>query len=474
MGPWRVVMMAQLLAGIWTASVLPPTLGASVPSGALAPVRGKGSCLTSRSPPSPCLEVRAMRGPGRPAFSPDGRNAYVPASGSKSVVVLRRKGAQLVQAPGAAGCLQASAKRGCRASPNLIGPATDAAVSPDGHHVYVLAWRSIAAYVRNASTGALTPVSGTGGCLSVDGRGGCAPFRGVVGRLPLLDGSLVIARDGRTVYASSVTGSILVLRRDRVTGTLEQLRGERGCIADRIAGCAQGPVDADAATLAMSANDRAVYAFGIFHYGSFARDRHTGALGHFTPGHLRSLTAVDALAVAPDGRDVYAYSYGVITTLKPDVHSGALRQQSGAQSCVASPKEVSELNCGPAIGLGCQESLAISPDGRHVYAGTGCGFPGAVAAFARDRRTGALRQLPDGAGCLEPIRTRRCAVGPVRSTPALAISSDGCLVLLSVAGDRNDLLAPLSRRGCRSSTGVAKLAGTAGRQPVATPNRPAR
>ena len=35
--------------------------------------------------------------------------------------------------------------------------------------------------------------------------------------------------------------------------------------------------------------------------------------------------------------------------------------------------------------------LAVSPDGRQVYAGT---YPGGIAAFARDRRTGLLAQLP--------------------------------------------------------------------------------
>ena len=42
--------------------------------------------------------------------------------------------------------------------------------------------------------------------------------------------------------------------------------------------------------------------------------------------------------------------------------------------------------------------LAVSPDGRQVYAGS---YPGGIAAFARDRRTGLLAQLPAPGVCID-------------------------------------------------------------------------
>ena len=66
--------------------------------------------------------------------------------------------------------------------------------------------------------------------------------------------------------------------------------------------------------------------------------------------------------------------------------------------------------------------IAVSADGRSVYVAHD-----GIAAFARNRRTGALRQLAGMAGCLRSDGARGCARARLAGEP-IAISSDGSSV----------------------------------------------
>jgi DNA-binding beta-propeller fold protein YncE len=67
----------------------------------------------------------------------------------------------------------------------------------------------------------------------------------------------------------------------------------------------------------------------------------------------------------------------------------------------------------------------VSPDGKHVYVSTV--LSNAVAAFARNKVTGALPQLPGTAGCISEDGTGGlCVNGAALGRPqSIAVSKDG-------------------------------------------------
>jgi 6-phosphogluconolactonase (cycloisomerase 2 family) len=126
-----------------------------------------------------------------------------------------------------------------------------------------------------------------------------------------------------------------------------------------------------------------------------------GAAGCVTPSgrhgcaHARGIEHVSALAIAPDGRTLYAAANkrGAIAVFRRDLHTGALSQLTGRRGCVGNGERVD--GCAPAPGLDNAATLLVSADGRNVYAES-LGNSRTFGEFARDPRTGALRPL----GCL--------------------------------------------------------------------------
>jgi fibronectin-binding autotransporter adhesin len=166
-------------------------------------------------------------------------------------------------------------------------------------------------------------------------------------------------------------------------GTLTQLAGRAGCVVDRSArghGCAvvralAGP-------------------------GPFMGSR--------------------AIAVSPDGRDVYVASSksDAIAIFRRDARDGGLTQPIGEGGCTA----VKGANgCATAIGLDGPNSLAVSPDGRNVYATSRAS--NSISVFQRNQKTGALTQLPASAGCIAGVPIPVCAVGRALVGPDVVVVS---------------------------------------------------
>jgi DNA-binding beta-propeller fold protein YncE len=130
-----------------------------------------------------------------------------------------------------------------------------------------------------------------------------------------------------------------------------------------------------------------------------------------------------AVAVSADGRNVYVASSrsNAIAIFRRNPGNGALSQPAGAGGCIASK---AAEGCARAIGLGGVNSLALSPDGRNLYA-TARGSD-AVTAFGRNSATGALRQLPGAAGCWSGLPLPGCGQGRgVVGPDVLVASPDG-------------------------------------------------
>jgi len=169
-------------------------------------------------------------------------------------------------------------------------------------------------------------------------------------------------------------------------GTLRQLPGSRGCLVDRSApsnGC--GPARA------------------LKGPGPFMGSR--------------------AIALSPDGKNVYVASSksDAIAIFKRNAQAGTLTQPQGAAGCIAVK---GAGGCATAVGLDGPNSVALSPDGRNLYATSRAS--NTISVFHRDRSTGALSQLPAGAGCISGLPVPNCANGRALAGPDVVIvSPDG-------------------------------------------------
>lgn len=163
-----------------------------------------------------------------------------------------------------------------------------------------------------------------------------------------------------------------------------------------------------------------------------------------------------AIAVSPDGSNLYVASSDsdAIAIFSRDRRTGTLTQVGGRPGCIAAK---GASGCAEAIGLDEPNSVAVSPDGRSVYATSRAG--NSIATFARNPKTGALRQLPPAlAGCISGLPIPGCATGLALLAPdVVVVSPDGNNVY--VGSFLGNSVAAFSRN---PSTGaLAQLGGSA-------------
>ncbi len=143
------------------------------------------------------------------------------------------------------------------------------------------------------------------------------------------------------------------------------------------------------------------------------------------------LSIPDSVAVSPDGRSVYATaeSDDAIYLFSRNTTSGALT----AKGCV----EDNDTGPGTCVlstdGLEGPSSVAVSPDGKSVYVTSG--FDSAITRFTRNTTSGALKPK----GCIDDIQSGddTCAteldiIGNPRS---VAVSPDNKSVYVFAGGD---------------------------------------
>jgi DNA-binding beta-propeller fold protein YncE len=296
------------------------------------------------------------------ATSPDGKSVYVTSYGSDTVLhYFRGPDGTLAYD----GCVGNSGAEGCA---DLEGdPMTDptgVAVSPDGKSVYVVAAdsRSILRFDRLAPDGQIVFAA----CLSDFGPAPCdalgvGPLRGAT--------DVTVSPDGRSVY---VTGS----GNDTVSHFFRDGEGRisyDGCVGNRSGnGCEDVP---------------------------------------FEP-----LDSPRSVAVSPDGKSVYVASVG------SDSVSHFFRAPQGQITFDGCVTDSGTENCAVAAGVAEASDVAVSPDGKSVYA-TGLGS-NAVVHFTR--------LAPDGQivrkGCLSGSATDGCddlPGKPIDSPVDIAIAPDG-------------------------------------------------
>lgn len=252
------------------------------------------------------------------------------------------------------------------------------------------------------------------------------------------------------IVSLGLAGSALVHAQ---TGVLTQLPGLAACISQNGTGgdCADGRGLREAWGVAISPDGENVYVASLGNsVAIFARDKATGTLvqlpewdgcysddgtddgagGDCEDG--KALRGARAVAVSPDGRHVYVVS-GAFAGIAPGAVAAFARDR--ATGALTQLRGRTACISGDGSGGVCTsgrvllqpQSVAVSPDGRNVYVGSELG----LAIFARDVQTGILTQLPGKDGCYTHFPgiddTCRSAVG-IASVWGIAISPDGAYV----------------------------------------------
>lgn len=473
------LMVCAALSGL-AALALPASAAFAVDSG-LTQLPGRSGCVGDQG----CASGRALEGARAVAVSPEGRSVYVASVTGVAVLARNQRTDRVAQLAGRAGCVGAT-RSSCAGARGLAGSSVGAlgvVVSPDGRNVYVAGNSALAVFSREPRAGKLTQLAGPAGCITDSGGGsaadGCASARALGAPW-----SLAISRDGRNVYVGArASDAVAAFARDPTTGALTQLPGAQGCVSESMGGsCALGRALANARGLAISPDDRNVYAAGRDAIAVLARDPATGTLAQpadrsgcvssapaGAPGCLAApaLFGVESLALDAAGGSLYAASFGnaaggvtnALSRFARDPRTGTLDTPAGPAACIGP-----EGPCTPGRALFGASGVAASPDGQAVYvasrglvddtsAGPEVRIPGAVAVFAADPASGALEQLQGRRGCLSTkanvaLAQRNDRTGCARArqlegATGIAVSPDGEAVY--VAASESNALAVFIR-----------------------------
>lgn len=240
------------------------------------------------------------------------------------------------------------------------------------------------------------------------------------------------------------------------TGALTQLAGKSGCLVDRSverkSGCGtaralKGPgAFMGSRAIAISPDGKHVYVASSDSnaIAIFSRDRKSGTLSQAKGsggcvavkgkgGCARAIGLVqpNSVAVSADGRNVYATSRASdsLTTFRRDPKTGALRQLSSSHHGCITGLAVP--GCATGRALRAPDVVVVSPDGLNVYVGSF--FGNSVAAFGRSPSNGSLGQLTGTDGCIAAA-TEGCATGiALNAVEGLAISENGLSVYAASA-----------------------------------------
>jgi 6-phosphogluconolactonase (cycloisomerase 2 family) len=251
-----------------------------------------------------------------------------------------------------------------------------------------------------------------------------------------------VSPDGKSVYvATEASDAVVILKLNRHTGALTP----KGCVEDNDSGlgvCAKSANGLNGVTsTAVSPNGKSLYAVseGDDAVVRFKRNRHTGALtpkdciddndfgtdpdqGEDTCGRsVNGLYGLSAVAVSPDGRSVYAGSEfdSAVVRFKRNTDTGRLK----AAGCI-DDNDVADDTCADTTnGLESLETLVLTRDGKSLYADSV--GDGAIVRFNRDTTTGALKAK----GCVSDNDETgdNCAlkVNGLGTPALLAVSRDG-------------------------------------------------
>lgn len=268
--------------------------------------------------------------------------------------------------------------------------------------------------------------------------------------------ALIAAAAALLAPAAALGSSGAAARQSKAIGKLVQLKDAGGCVMNRFqargkpctpARSLRGPGPfLGSQAIALSPDGRNVYvassrsnAIAIFKRDAKrgTLSQRAGAAGCIAIAGRRGcaeavgLDHPNSVAVSPDGKNVYATAVGsdAVTVFSRNPGTGALTQATDGSGCVAN---AATTGCTTGRALDGADVVTVSPDGNNVY--VGAFFGNAVATFNRDPATGALTQPADATGCLTDAATDGCTTGLALAAPeGMAISGDGANVYVATA-----------------------------------------
>jgi len=474
------IALALIAVGVLSA-VIPSGAGASVPSGALSQLPSFNCVSEEEAGGTPACATRVPSGLSSTyevQVSPDDKNAYSVAINGALVEYSRN------QANGALtviGCVT-SATTVCAPENEtkevaVIGHPAAIAISPDGENAYVIsqATNSIVEFSRNTESGLLSEI----GCIS-EADAECTMHEAKGLNDPY---GMVVSPGGENVY---VTGfgdqAVAEFSRNTGNGALEQLPSPNDCISSVVAsGCgdtsAIGLEHAIGVVVSPGGEDVYVAAGGTEGAGAIASFKREagGALTQLPTteaciseaNHECLLgTAIDGpedLVISPDGKNVYTNSYkdNAVIELTRNVSTGGLTQSQTPNACVTTEAITGQTaRCSPAKGIEGALGVAISPDGKNLYASGST--DDAEVAFARESTEGELEQLESPYECVtsEPSGcgsgfNELTGLGEARR---VTVSPDGTSVY--VAGQSSHAIAELARTIKPNVTSISPETGS--------------
>jgi cysteine-rich repeat protein len=230
--------------------------------------------------------------------------------------------------------------------------------------------------------------------------------------------AVTLAPDGAQVYVGAAEDdTVAVFRRDAGTGRLTFVDGQRDGV---------GGVDGidGARSVALSPDGAHAYVAGFNDdaLAVFARDPRSGRLVLVQvvrdgSGGITGLDGPESVAVSPDGAHLYATGGNgdALVVFARDPASGTL-----------SFVQVLKDGSGGVDGLNRPRGAALSPDGAHLYVAGEA--DDAVAVFARDAATGAL-------AFVEALRDGAAGVDGLARAFSVALAPDGAHVYVASSGD---------------------------------------
>ena len=339
-------------------------------------------CIEDPEPPVVGCEDSAegLAGAFALAVSPDNDSVYVVSTGDDAIVRFdRASDGELTDA----GCVEdMEASSGCEADAQGLDSARTVTVSPDGASVYA-AGNFDDAIVRfnRAASGALT---GAGCIQDLEAASGCgASAQG-------LDAArgLVVSPDGANLYVASDVDDKLAAFDRSPAGALS----DPTCIADVGAtGCAGNAEGLNGAkAIAISPDGANVYVASITDNSIVSVDRAPdGTLSN--PSCIKDLGGPQACADSAEGledaRGVAASEDGTSVIVASGDDSALANFERAADGALSSVECIADVDsaagCGDtAEGLENAQEVAISPDGTAVYAVSST--DSAVVRLARD------------------------------------------------------------------------------------------
>lgn len=181
-----------------------------------------------------------------------------------------------------------------------------------------------------------------------------------------------------------------------------------------------------------------------------------GSFGSCQGAPNHSLSGDGGLVVSPDGKHVYtgARDYDVIATFTRNKTTGALKYGG----CQSGGGQAGCTDVNSTTALDSVRALAISPDGKDLYAVAEDGD--AIAVFGRNSNTGALNfegcVSADGLGGCSDVQNTNALNGP----QAVTVTPDGRFVYVTTgAGDavtvfkRDTVTGAVHAEGCMGTSG---------------------